>query len=153
LSVHKILVGVDDSEGSRRALQWAADLAADLKAKLVVAHVFEPLAHLGELAPGADLRALRERTAQTVEEIVCRPLRERGLAYETRVLEGLPAEALADAADLVQADLIVVGARRRGLLKGLVLGSTSRELAQLTPRPVTIIHLEPSAGGRPGKAP
>ena len=139
MSVRTILVGVDDSEGSRGALRWAADLAADLKAHIVVAHVFEPLAHLGE-TPKADLRALRDRTRGLIEEEVCRPLRERDIAYSVRILEGTPAEALVDAADEVQADLLVVASRRLGRVKELLLGSTSKTLLQLTRRPVAIIH-------------
>lgn len=141
MSVRTILVGVDDSAGSREALRWAADLGADLGARLVVAHVFEPLEHLAEVDPRTDLRALRERAAKVVEEEVCKPVRQRGVPYAVRVLEGLPAQALADAGEEAQADLIVVGARRRGRVKDLLLGSTSRSITHLTTRPVAIIHL------------
>ena len=142
MSVRTILVGVDDSDGSRESLRWAADLAFDLGASIVVAHVFEPLAHLAELKPTADLRVLRQRTEETLEEVVCKPLRQRNIPYSIRILQGLPAQALADAAEEAQADLIVVGARRQGRFKDLVLGSTSKALPQLTARPVTVVHLQ-----------
>ena len=142
MSVRTILVGVDDSEGSREALRWAADLAADLKASLVVIYVFEPLAHLGEEPATGDLRVLRDRAKRVLEDDITRPLRERGLPFTARLVEGMPAQALVDAADEADADLLVVGARRQGRLKDLLLGSTSRELAQLTPRPVAIVHLQ-----------
>ena len=141
MTIRTILVGVDPSEGSRHALEWAAALAEPLGARVIAAQVFEPLAHLGEVRPGTDLRALRAETAAALEAELCAPLRERGLAYSARVLEGSPPTALADAADEADADLLVVGARRKGLLEGLVLGSTSMRLATLTARPVTIVHL------------
>lgn len=140
MSVQTILVGVDGSAGSRAALTWATDLAADLRAKLVLLHVFEPLAHLAELAPGADLRAARGRATASVRGPMCEDLRARGLEYETLVREGEPAQVIVEAADEVGADLIVVGARAMGAVKGLLLGSTSSRLARLTPRPVVIVH-------------
>jgi nucleotide-binding universal stress UspA family protein len=140
VSVRTILVGVDPSPGSRAALEWAAELAADLGARVVLVHAYEPLAHVGELAPGVDLRALREQARRELEGPLCEPLRARGLEHEARVQEGNPASVLVDAAEAVEADLVVVGARRQSRLKGLLLGSTSSRLAQLTPRPVVIIH-------------
>ena len=140
MSVATILVGVDESSGSLNALAWAADLAEPLGARLVLCHVFEPLAHLGELAPGTDLVALRERTERSLRGAPCEDLRRRGIAHEVLVREGLPLEVLVGVADQVAADLIVVGARRLGRLQALVLGSTSSRLAQRTHRPVVVIH-------------
>lgn len=140
MSVQTILVGVDDTPGSRTALSWAADLAADLGARLMLVHVFEPLAHLAELSPGVDLRALREKVTEKYQGPYCADLRQRGLDHHVRVLEGEPASVLVDAAEAAGADLIVVGARRQSRVRSLLLGSTSSSLAQLTPRPVVIIH-------------
>lgn len=140
MSVKTILVGLDDSPGSLDALRWAADLAAPLGARLVLLHVFEPLAHVGELAPGTDLKTLRERTADTLRGTPCEDLRRRGIAHELLVREGLPVDALVDVADEVDADLIVVGARRIGRLQAILLGSTSSRLVHRTARPVVVLH-------------
>jgi nucleotide-binding universal stress UspA family protein len=140
MKIERILVGVDDSEGSRNALRWAADLAEKLGAKIVVAHVFEPLAHLGELAPGSDLGGLRAQAARTLETVLCAPLVQRGIPHQVELVEGNPASALADLAESTDADLIVVASRRRGGFKGLVLGSTSSRLAELSRRPITLVH-------------
>jgi nucleotide-binding universal stress UspA family protein len=106
----------------------------------------EPLAHLGELKPTADLRALRQLTEEKLEEVVCLPLRQRNIPYSIRILQGLPAQALADAGEEAQADLLVVGARRQGRFRDRVLGSTSKSVPQLTSRPVTVVHLQGRAG-------
>ena len=140
MSVKTILVGLDDSPGSLEALRWAADLAAPLGARLVLLHVFEPLAHVGELAPGTDLETLRERTENTLRGAPCEDLRRRGIAHELWVREGLPIDVLVDVADEVEADLIVVGARRMGRLQAIVLGSTSSRLVHRTARPVVVLH-------------
>lgn len=140
MTIERILVGVDDSEGSRKALSWAADLAAALGARIVVAHVFEPLAHLAEVTPESDLRGLRERVSRELESELCAPLVARGIPHEARLVEGHPASALADLAEEVRADLIVVASRRQPQLRGLLLGSTSSKLAGLTRLPVVLIH-------------
>ena len=148
MKLERILVGVDDSEGSRNALRWAADLAAAVGARIVVAHVFEPLAHLKEIAPGSDLGGVRARFAKTLETDFCAPLTARGIPHEIEIVEGNPANALADLAESRQADLIVVASRRRGGLKGFMLGSTSARLAELTRRPITLVHPLDTTTGR-----
>jgi nucleotide-binding universal stress UspA family protein len=140
MTVKTILVGVDDTPGSLAALRWAAELAEPLRARVVLLHVFEPLAHVGKLAPGTDLVALRERTATALRGAPCDDLRRRGIEHELLVREGLPIDVLVDTADEIAADLIVVGARRLGRLQALVLGSTSSRLAQRTARPVVVLH-------------
>lgn len=142
MTIERILVGADGSPGSQRAVLWAAELAAALGARVVVAHVFEPLARLAELSPQSDLGALRERTARELGPLLCRALAERGVPYETRLVEGQPARALADLAEELDADLIVVAARRRTPVASLVLGSTSSRLSGLTRRTVVLVHPE-----------
>lgn len=147
MSVRTILVGGDASEGTRAALRWAAGLAADLGARVVVVHAFEPLGHLDELGPGAGLLAAREGAEAELRGPVCEELRTRGVEHEALLREGIPARVLVDAADDVDADLIVVGARRRGPWRKLLLGSTSSRLAQLTSRPVVVVHARADTGG------
>ena len=139
MTIATILVGIDDSEGSKQALLWSADLAKSLGAKVVAVEVFEPLAHLAEMAPGSDLKSLRQLATGRLEQVLSAPLRERGIPYVTRMLEGNPAAALADAAEAERADLVVVGARRLSRLQGMVLGSTSLRLPTLSHCPVAIV--------------
>ena len=140
MSVRTILVGVDDSPGSMAALRWAADLAGPLRASLVLLHVYEPLAHVGALEPGMDLKSLRERNVATLQAVCARELQGRGVEQSLVVREGMPLDVLVEVADEISADLVVVGARRLGTLEALLLGSTSSRLAQRTRRPVVVIH-------------
>lgn len=144
MSIEIIAVGVDDSPGSRAALDWAADLALGLGAEIVAVHCFEPLAHLEELKPGTDLRSLRSAAERELEEVLCAPLRERSVRHRAVLREGEPAGVLGDVARESGADLVVVGARRRGPWKDLILGSTSRKLSQAAQVPLTIVPLPPS---------
>lgn len=139
MAIQRILVGVDDSPGSQGALAWASDLASAVQAQLVLVHVYEPLAHMAELAPGVDLAQLRERSRDFVERVLCQPLAARGLLHKGLTIEGIPADVLLDVARTERVDLIVVGARRLGFFKALALGSTSRKLSQHSTLPVTIV--------------
>lgn len=140
MSVHTIVVGVDPSDGSDQAVRWAAELAGQLRAKVVAVHAFEPLAYLGKVDPPIDFHALRVACERDLDEQWCAPLRAAGVRFEARVVEGTPVEALVDAAEAADADLVVVGARGQSTLRGLVLGSTSLKLPHSTTRPVCIVH-------------
>ncbi|MCC6437180.1 MAG: universal stress protein [Acidimicrobiales bacterium] len=145
MTVRRIVVGVDESDNARTAVVWAAELAAQLGASVLAVHGFEPLAHLGRVAPPVDFVAVRAACEADLAEGWTAPLRDAGVAHECRVLERDPVGALVEAADEVDADLIVVGARGGSTLRGLVLGSTSLKLPHVTRRPVCIVH--PVDGG------
>lgn len=145
MSDYTIVVGLDGSEGSRRAVQWVADLAARLGATVCAVHTFEPLSHLSEVEPPYDFDAMEADARRRLESEWAEPLAGSGVSHEVRVVHGAPFQCLIDVADEVDADLIVVGARGLGRLKSLALGSTSGKLLHLSHRPVTIV---PPAEGR-----
>lgn len=140
MSVHKILVGVDGSEGSRKAIEWTADLAADLGAEVVAVHVYEPLGHLDQIGPDTALADVRDRVVEELDDVWCRPFQGRGVDVDRRVIEGIPHEALLEVAEDTDVDLIVLGARRMGVIKAAALGSTSNRVVHDASVPVTIIH-------------
>ncbi len=142
MSVNTIVVGVDGSEGSTRAVEWVVDLAGQVDGRVVAVHTFEPLAHLGDMQPPYDFARIEDAVRGKLESEWCSPLTEAGVDHECRLMHGAAFQCLLDAADEVDADMIVVGARGYGLLKGLALGSTSGKLLHLSKRPVTILpHL------------
>lgn len=140
MSVHKILVGVDGSEGSRNAIEWTADLASELGAEVVAVHVYEPLGHLGEIGPGTALADVRDRVVEELDKVWCEPFQRRGVDVDRKVVEGIPHEALLEVADDAGVDLIVLGARRMGVIKAAALGSTSYRVVHDASVPVTILH-------------
>jgi nucleotide-binding universal stress UspA family protein len=79
-----------------------------------------------------------------------------GLDYETELIWGPPAEAIARVAQARDADEIIVGARGLGRVRAL-LGSVSQELLHVADRPVVVIPVaavaqESAAGGEPKQA-
>jgi nucleotide-binding universal stress UspA family protein len=136
MSDWNILLGIDDSPGSMAAVEWCARLARDLGAKVVAVHVYEPLAHLGDVEPDHDFGTIRDEVQRALDTEWARPL--FGLDYGTRLMEGLPHKViLREAADGF--DLIVLGARRLGPIRE-ALGSTSNRVVHDAAIPVTIIH-------------
>lgn len=119
-----LVVGLDGSEASRRAMAWAAMLANALGARLVAVHAVGLLEGAG-LAPDFDpAPVLAELGAHPVAEAVAEP--------------GPPDQVLLRAAERYDADLIVVGHRGIGGSRR-VLGSTSEEVLAAAHRPVVVV--------------
>jgi len=136
-----IVVGVDGSEGARRALRWAANEAAVRRDELTLVFAWErPQAYapLGLGAYPVDPEPI-EGAAQSMLDGFVQEARE--LAPDVHVggllVEGPPAGALLDAAR--SADLLVVGSRGLGGFRSLLLGSISHQVVQHAPCPVVIV--------------
>jgi nucleotide-binding universal stress UspA family protein len=137
-----IVVGVDGSPGSRKALRWAAAEAALHGADLVVINVWEHT-----LLPPAGSVSVSERyvpdpsqrTADDLLEVIRAELGEQPpVLVQPHVKQGRPAKILIE--ESAKADLLVVGKRGHGGFAGLVLGSVSQHVAAYAKCPVTVVH-------------
>ena len=137
-----IVVGVDGSPGSRKALTWAANEAADHGAALVVVNVWEHT-----LLPPAGSVSVSERyvpdpsqtTAGDLVGIIKEELGEEPpVVIQPLVKQGRPAKVLIE--ESANADLLVVGPRGHGGFAGLVLGSVSQHVAAYAKCPVTVVR-------------
>jgi nucleotide-binding universal stress UspA family protein len=145
----RIIVGVDGSDGSRRALAWAADEARLRKWVVVAIHAYTipPLMMApGAVAgfPAAPLTdpGLIEQLEQAAEKLLAQEIEQvdsDDLTIEGRVVSGPAADALINAAE--EADLVVVGTRGLGGFKELLLGSVSHQVAHYSRSPVVIVPL------------
>ena len=133
--VRTIAVGFDGSAGARNALGWAVQLAQTVEADVAVVHAVGLLEHASDPGLVAEL-----------EEGVRAVGRERGM--EPRRLRWCPVDGdacsalIRSALSPINADLLVVGTRGRGGHSGLLLGSTSHELAEHCTIPLVIVPLE-----------
>ncbi len=137
--IERILVGVDGSDDSRRALDFAARLAQRLDAEILAVHA---LGLLDRLHPGDELvssSAHREEITKTFRTEWCVPLDAHRIPGRRIVEDGPPAMALLRLAAAEAVDMIIVGSRGVGGFPELLLGSTSMQLVQHATVPVTVI--------------
>jgi nucleotide-binding universal stress UspA family protein len=138
-----VVVGVDGSEGSRRALSWAAAEAREHQARLTVLTAWSRPAEPVE--PGyASFRGYAEvdfgeLAEHQLSESVNAVLGEgTDLVVECRVVEGHAASQLIDASSA--ADLAVVGCRGHGGFVGMLMGSVSQHVAAHAHCPVVVVR-------------
>lgn len=130
---HRIVVGVDGSDGADRALCWAAAQAAHSGAVLEVHSASGPGYVLG--VPDDVERSVQHVIDRATERAVrvAPGITVRGVAHG-----GWPADVLIKASD--GADLLVVGSRGLGGFHGLLLGSVSQQCALHAQCPTVIIR-------------
>jgi nucleotide-binding universal stress UspA family protein len=136
----RLLVGVDGSDGSRRAVEWTARLAATTGADVTAVHVLTyDRALLRDLSLDT-IRTWRIELQRDLESSWTDPLRAAGVAHRCLLVEDdSPAAGLLAVAERERADLLVVGARGRGSLAGRVLGGVSYRLVHHADRPVVVV--------------
>ena len=130
----RVVVGVDGSPSSRRALAWAVEEARCRGAVLEAVHAW--IEH-GRRS-GADddgEQSARERLAVAVAEVDTSAL-VQPVAHT--VVAGSPGPAIVDVA--AGAELVVVGSRGLGGFKELLLGSVGQHVAHHAPCPVIVVR-------------
>lgn len=123
-----IVVGLDGSDGSTRALEWAIDLATATGSEIIAVHV----------PHSTDGTKVFEVATEALDQW-CAPLRDREVAHEMRVEAGDARTALEHAADVTDASLLVVGTRGLGTVRGLLLGSVAGYIARYAKRPIAVV--------------
>ena len=135
----KILLGLDGSPESARALDLATKIAAEDSAHIEVVHVREYM-----IAGRAGMQTTRANE-EDLEAIVRKQVDELaagGADVSLTVVSsttGGPAHALADQAGDSGADVIIVGTRGHTGLAGLLLGSVTQRLLHISPCPVMAV--------------
>jgi nucleotide-binding universal stress UspA family protein len=138
-----IIVGIDGSDHSIRALKWAVNEAAVRHAPLTVLTVNDAVAgYWGGVVMYAGNQDLTKQAHETAEKetesVLAETDREtRPPSVTVRAVTGLPAEELINAA--TDADMIVVGSRGTGGFKRLLLGSVSSQVTHHARCPVVVI--------------
>jgi len=139
-----VVVGVDGSEDSRRALQWASEEASEHGAELVaVSSWTQPLLLPTPQQSGVPLETdptrLAENTKAMLEETLSEVLGDSpSVSVKSSVVEGSPAKVLIDLSG--SAELLVVGSRGVGGFTGLLLGSVSQHVAAHAQCTVTVVR-------------
>jgi len=137
---NKIILAIDGSEYSSRAIEYARSLAEQYEANLWLIHVFSQTSDLLGYEDFEKLYAKRKGKGQAVLDNAQNILGTTTFKVHKELLEGSEAEAILKIAEKQKADLIVIGTRGFGAVKGLLVGSVSRKVIHLSTCPVMVVH-------------
>lgn len=139
-----LMVGVDCSECSNRAIDYAAEHAKRSNARLYVAHVIEwsPFS-FSTVEENAERHKRREEEIQRAHSEVVDPLVSRlkgeGIDVEGLVRHGHVADTLCDLANENNVTNIIVGRQGTSMLKAHVFGSVGARLVQVAECAITVV--------------
>lgn len=134
----RIVVGVDGSPSSKRALAWAVH-QAELDGSVIdaVCAWQYPISY-GWVVTDEDTR-IGALAAETLDKVIAEVRRDSGrVSIRPHVVAQNPARALIDAAE--GADLLVIGSRGHGGFTGALLGSVGQHCVHHAPCPVLVIR-------------
>jgi nucleotide-binding universal stress UspA family protein len=142
INIHlkNILVPLDFSETSLKALQYAVPFAKQFGAKLTLVHVVEPLAFTPELAVPAPLGGEHLAAVQAqLAEIRTKRIPE-DLPVKTIVRHNFIFDGILEAARETSADLIITSTHGLTGLRHLLMGSTAENIVRRAPCPVLVVR-------------
>ena len=142
MEINKILVAVDMSEQSKKALEYASLLSKKCDTELIIANVFdafervssskEKLEKIAETLPKGSWEKLESYADEAKAQGVKNVRIER--------MEGDAAERILNLSKREKPDMIVLGSRGRGAFKELLLGSVSHKVTNHAGYPVLIVR-------------
>ena len=139
----KILVAIDGSKNSLRALEHAIGLAGRFAepAELLLVNAHDDIAlrgasqFVGKDAVEGYLNDLSQSELKEALETVHRSK----VVFQTRMLRGQIAQSIATAASDAGCDMIVLGSKGRSAIKDLLIGSVAQRVASLAEVPVLLV--------------
>jgi len=137
LQISKILVGVDGSEYSDKAFDYAVSLIQNHKQQLLIVHIIENFGNIGY----SNFNQLKQ-DSQTILQKYRTNAERKGLKSSIKIIEdqgNSPAEKILDIAETEKADIIIVGTKGRKPLEQFLLGSTSYKVVHYSKCTVIIV--------------
>ena len=137
---NKIIVPLDASSPSRRAMTLALELARKTGAQLIVLYVKELiLLYHGALGHGGQYIPFNKFKSEDILNVILTDMEIPPGSICKRSATGNPATLIVTVVADERANLIVMGSRGFGQLKGLLLGSVSQFVIKHAPCPVLIV--------------
>ncbi len=141
VTLDRILVPVDFSDCSLDALEYAAVMAQQAKAAVMLLHVLEPVSYgldfdLGHFRSREDVRA---SWTKRLEELASSH-RHFNIPIEYRLRGGFPADSILDSAQTLPCDLIVMGTHGRRGISHTISGSVAEAVLRKARCPVVAVR-------------
>ena len=130
-SLLRIVVGFDGSEGSEKALLWAANQARLGGGKLDIVRAWMP----GDFGSNEELSHIVDKKLE--EDVFSVIGEDPGFEFSLITEQGRPAKVLIEMAR--GADMLVVGSRGHGGFTGLLVGSVSQQVTSHSSAPVVVV--------------
>jgi nucleotide-binding universal stress UspA family protein len=140
IRLKKILVGCDFSEDSVLAMNYGLSLAQEFEAELHLIHVVEPPTYQELLKPADQLQDLvfTDALKEKLNALVPKDARN-WCSLQVAILRGQPYEELVAYAVTQEMDMTVLGVRGYGLVRSLLMGSTTDRVVRRSPCPVLTV--------------
>ncbi len=148
--IKKILVAIDGSKSSDKALEFALDLAQKYVAQVVLINVFDTLSFLYLTSPSLISTPIipteqLEESRIFHNKMLLKALKKakssnKDLEISKKFVKGKPADRIIEVAKEDGFDLIVIGSRGFGVIKEVFLGSVSHRVADRASCPVLIVR-------------
>lgn len=125
-----VLVPVDGSDNSYRALDAALLLSQKLGSNITVVNVMEqvPITHIESEKLLSELLEAYRKENQEILSKCSKIASEKGISIKTLLLQGNPASVILDYCKKENFDLVIMGSRGLGKFKQLILGSVSNKI-------------------------
>ena len=142
--LRRIVVPMDFSDTSKKALQYAVPFAVAFDAEMLLVHVVQPFSlpsELGYMPPEimGDQQAFRESAQVQLNKLCAAELGAR-CRYQVQVREGVPWQEVVNAATESEADLIILATHGRTGLSHVLLGSVAERVMRHGPCPVLVVR-------------
>ena len=137
-----VLVPVDGSDNSYRALDAALLLSEKLGSSITVVNVMEqvPITHIESEKLLSELLEAYKRENQEILSKCSNIATEKGLSIKTLLLQGNPASVILDYSKKEKFDLVIMGSRGMGKFKQLILGSVSSKIVHHSSSAILLIR-------------
>ncbi|MDQ5869241.1 MAG: universal stress protein [Thermoproteota archaeon] len=138
----KILVPVDGSDISYRALDTALFLSERLGSKITAIHVMEqvPTVYIQSQKLLDELLEAHKNESQKILDKCSSIATQKGIVINTTLFEGNPASTILEFSQREKYEVIIIGSRGMGHFKELVLGSVSSKILHHSLCPVLLIR-------------
>jgi nucleotide-binding universal stress UspA family protein len=135
-----IVVALDGSAHSLKAVDYARELAEKHDSKLILLHAFHSTSDLRGSEGFNQMVGKRKQKGEKIIKDACKRLGQVSFEVEEDLLEGPATEAIVSVVEARNADLVVMGTRGMGSLKGLLFGSVSTKVTHYAPCSVLVVR-------------